>query len=72
MALEVRTANGKKFNRAGIAFGKEPVVVPDKDLEKKLGPPSYPKGSTVGSVLENEPALICRPVKDKAAGNGQK
>lgn len=72
MSLEVRTVNGRPFRRAGIAFGKDPVIVADNDLSKKLGPPSYPKGATVESVLMAEPNLVCRPVKDKPSENGRK
>lgn len=73
MALEVRTANGNQFRRCGIAFGKDPTVVDDKQLKTKLGPPNHPKGATVESVLTEDPMLICRPVKGgEPSENGKK
>jgi hypothetical protein len=74
MALEVRTVNGKRFTRAGIAFGRDPVIVPDSKLREKLGPPNYAKGDTIESVLSREEALICRPIQSKGDGsaNGEK
>lgn len=61
MPLYVRTANGRMFRRAGLEFGAEPVEVADDVLKQELGPPSYPRGTTVRQVIEAERMLVCAP-----------
>lgn len=70
-SLQFRTTHGKTFHRCGIAFGKQPVVVDDKKLDKLFGSPrpsrNKSKQQTVHDVLKAESMLICEDVKpDKA------